>query len=375
MLQCDLLGIGGEWTQFRKIMNVFISVASFHPDYGGPARSVSSLATALAEIGFNVGVWAPDQSAAGTTFLGDGSGVRRLQGNEVTALAQFGTVDLIHDNGIWLPHNHRLASLARNRKIPRVVSIRGMLEPWALNHKRWKKQLAWLAYQKRDLRSARILHATAASEARHIKNAGIDLPIHVISNGVSVPPVSLPKPSGQQTALFLGRVHSKKGLPLLVEAWKRVKPPGWCMRVVGPDEEGHRAVLQDLVERAGLGKEWTFLGPLEGTAKRQAFEDASLFILPTHSENFGIAVAEALAHGLPVLTTEGAPWEGLKSEGCGWWTSVTTEGIAGALAEATSLPECRLREMGMRGREWMLKAFSWPSIARDIHEMYEAAVG
>ena len=122
-------------------MKVFLAGTSLLPDYGGPAFSVSRLATALAEAGAEVGLWASDQSAAMTPLLSAKSSVQRLTGTEADALRSFGKVDVLHDNGIWLPHNHRLAELAMKRGIPRVVSTRGMLEPWAMNHKRWKKDL------------------------------------------------------------------------------------------------------------------------------------------------------------------------------------------------------------------------------------------
>lgn len=355
-------------------MKVFLSVASFHPSYGGPARSVARLANALAASGVELGVWAPDQSAVDTSFLADDARIVRLKGSADEALERFGKADLIHDNGIWLPHNHRLARLALRLGIPRVVSTRGMLEPWALCHKRWKKRLAWTLYQKRDLRAAAALHATAASEAQQIRKLGLTNPVHVVQNGVN-PPKEIRMPSYEsKTALFLGRVHPVKGLPLLVEAWDRVRPPGWSMRVVGPDEEGHCADIEAMVKRADLAEQWSFEGSLEGDFKRQAFEDASLFILPTHSENFGIAVAEALAHGIPVISTHGAPWAGLTAEGCGWWTPVSVEGLANALKMATNCSPQDLQSMGQRGRLWMQRDFSWASVAASMVQMYEAVV-
>ena len=116
-------------------MKVFIAGTSLLPSYGGPAFSVSRLATALTEAGAEVGLWAPDQSAGFTSLLAAQSSVRRLTGTEAEALDSFGEPDILHDNGIWRPHNHRLAALAESHDIPRVVSTRGMLEPWAINHK------------------------------------------------------------------------------------------------------------------------------------------------------------------------------------------------------------------------------------------------
>lgn len=355
-------------------MRVFLSVASFSSAYGGPARSVSCLASALADVGIAVGVWAPDQSALTTDYLDRDDRVQRLSGSEVEALAQFGEVDVIHDNGIWLPHNHRLAGLARARNIPRVVSTRGMLDPWALNHKRWKKRLAWWLYQNRDLRAAAALHATATSEADPIRRHGFDCPVHVIPNGVHIPGESAPSATaaGPMTALFVGRIYPVKGLPMLIEAWSKVRPAGWKMRIVGPDEAGHRAEVEALVRKVGLDEEFEFSGPLEGDALHQAYRDADLFILPSHTENFGMAAAEALAHALPVIATNGTPWKGLLEHGCGWWPAISSAGLAQALEDATSIDTMELRLMGARGRQWMLQEFSWPHVASGMVALYRS---
>jgi len=357
-------------------MKVFLSVASFDPGYGGPARSVSGLATALANAGIEVGVWAPDQSATATEFLGNDSAVRRLRGTAAEALREFGKTTVMHDNGIWLPHNHRLAGLARAHGIPRVVSTRGMLEPWAINHKRWKKRLAWWLYQKSDLRAACSFHATAAGEAARIKLLGLNAPIHVVPNGVNLPLSAgvQPPSSGPMTALFVGRMHPVKGLPLLVEAWAKVRPPGWNMKIVGPDEADHRAEVEALVRLHGLDGIVEFTGALDGDAKRLAYESADLFVLPSHTENFGMAIGEALAYGVPVVTTHGTPWQLLESERCGWWVPVSVEGLAHALADATTRPAAELQQMGARGRLWMQREFSWASVAAGMTRMYEAAL-
>src|SRR5215475_12481901 len=117
-------------------MRIFLAGTNLLPEYGGPAFSVSRLAIALTEIGAEVGLWAPNQSAATTPLLPAESCVHRLIGTEALAMGRFGKADVIHDNGIWLPHNHGLAKLATGRAIPRLVSTHGVLEPWALKHKR-----------------------------------------------------------------------------------------------------------------------------------------------------------------------------------------------------------------------------------------------
>ena len=175
-----------------------------------------------------------------------------------------------------------------------------------------------------------------------------------------------------KTALFLGRIHQKKGLLMLVEAWARVRPQGWRLVVAGPDEAAHKIKVEKAVEEAGLSHVVSFTGPIQGRAKESLMFDASLLVLPTHSENFGMVVAEALAHGLPVLTTTGAPWSGLPKVGCGWWVDVSVDGIAEGLRQATRLEAKSLREMGLRGRKWVETEFSWSSVANQFIASYES---
>ena len=147
-------------------MRILLTVTSVKPDYGGPAVSVPSLARALVALGEDVGVWAPDGSAAAEAAVRDG--VIGLAGSLKEATARFGRADIIHDNGVWLAHNHALAQAADRQGVPRVVTPRGMLEPWAFSYKPLKKRIAFTLYQRRDLERAAVLHATAESEAAAI---------------------------------------------------------------------------------------------------------------------------------------------------------------------------------------------------------------
>jgi glycosyltransferase involved in cell wall biosynthesis len=361
-------------------VRVFLAATSLLPDYGGPAFSVSRLATALADVGVEAGLWASDGSAAVSPLLPEGSSVQRFVGSESEALERFGQVDLLHDNGIWLPHNHRLAVLADKRCIPRVVSVRGMLEPWAFRHKQAKKKIAWWLYQRNDLKQARLHIATGDAEAMNLQRLGLKVPVAIVPNGIDLPQ-ECPRKLGldsqsvvrrrQRTALFLGRIYPIKGLPMLVEAWARVWPEGWVLRIAGPDEAGHQKQVERAVSDAGLGNFVSFIGPVEPQMKSSVFFDADFFVLPTHSESFGMAVAEALAHGVPVLTTTGAPWSMLQETGCGWWVPPTVDGIAEALRQATSLDRESLLRMGEKGRSLVSKEFGWKRIAKLMMSVYE----
>ena len=361
-------------------MKVFLAATSLLPPYGGPAYSVAGLAAALGEAGVQVGLWAQDQSAPSTDLLPPGTPVKRLMGDVAEGLNRFGTVDILHDNGIWLPHNHRLAEFAAERGIPRIVSTRGMLEPWAIKHKWWKKRLAWWLYQRRDLMRARCHHATGEKEAQNVQHLRLGVPICVIPNGVDIPRECAGKPTarprqanrtGQRIALFMGRIYPVKGLPMLIEAWARIRPKGWVLEIAGPDEAGHRAELERAVSAAHLTKLVSFIGSVDGCAKEAAFHRADLFVLPSHSESFGMAIAEALAHGVPVLTTNAAPWPMLPSRGCGWCVDTTMDAIAEGLRQATSEDAETLHAMGVEGRTFVSAEFGWKRVATQFVTAYE----
>jgi glycosyltransferase involved in cell wall biosynthesis len=355
-------------------MRVFLAVKSLLPSYGGPAFSVSQLAFALADAGIEVGLWASDMSTTRSVLSPAHRLVRPMNGPVRKAINDFGRPDILHDNGIWLPHNHRIAELAARENLVRVVSVRGMLEPWAMNHKRWKKKLAWWFYQRRDLRRASYHHATAQAEAQTLQRLRLGVPVRVIPNGINIANVDRRRraQSELRTALFLGRLHPIKGLLFLIEAWARVRPAGWRLKIAGPDEVGHQAELEKKISAENACELIEFLGPLDNEAKKRAFLDADIFLLPSFSESFGMAVAEALAHGVPVLTTTGTPWHMLSARGCGWRVNPTVDGLAEGLRQATSSSfECLLA-MGERGRDLIRTEFSWGQIVNQFLLMYEA---
>lgn len=359
-------------------MKILLTATSLAPTYGGPAHSVSRLALALAAAGLDVGLWTSDQSVRSTPLLPLATAVGRLTGSLDHAVVAFGAPDIFHDNGIWLGHNHRVSRLAAALRVPRMVSTRGMLEPWAVRHKRCKKRVAWHLYQRYDLRRAQCLHATAAQEAENLKRFGLAVPVCVIANGVDIPELG-PEPSarrdtGARTALFLGRIYPIKGLRMLIEAWDKVRPADWRLRIAGPDEAGHRAEIEAAVASAGIANAVSFDGPLDNEAKRRALCNSDLLVLPSHSESFGMVVAEALAHGVPALTTTATPWRALPDLGCGWCVSPSPSAIAQALAEATTREPAALRRMGANGRAWVSAEFGWDAVANQFIAAYTQLV-
>lgn len=283
---------------------------------------------------------------------------------------------LIHDHGIWLLCNHLVAKTARSWKTPRIVSVHGMLEPWAWRHNAWKKRVAWILFQRYDLMTAQVLHATSEAEAVHIKRLCPHVPVAVIPLGVKVPPfVSLQNLPKQRIALFLSRLHPKKGLTNLIKAWHQLQPKGWKLVIVGPDENGYRALVEKQVKHLRLESSVQFRDAVHGDAKWHLYREASLFVLPTLSENFGMVVAEALACGTPVITTKAAPWADLLTYQCGWWIDTGVPPLVEALQQAMSLSQEELSIIGYRGQKLFESKYTWSQVAEQTLILYQWILG
>lgn len=370
------------------MMRITHVVASLHPQAGGPSRTVVQLTDALAR-NVDLDVALVTQQISGeplvpsastrvdrqvvktgsTCALKLGLPVR----GQLDVMARSSPPQLIHGHGIWLPVNHWTARAACRQGVPLIIQPRGMLEPWALSHKAWKKQLAMGLYQRRDLQTARLFVATAESEYQSIRQTGVSQPVAVIPNGVDLPAASVVRPvrdpASPRTVLFLSRMHPKKGLLNLLQAWDRLAPMGWRLKLAGPDEGGHLAEVMALARQLGINESIELAGEVDGAAKAALYAEADLFVLPTFSENFGVVVAEALAHGLPVITTRGAPWEGLQAHRCGWWVDVGVEPLVHALRDAIALSDDERRAMGTRGRDYVQR-YNWDDIAQQMMAVY-----
>lgn len=289
----------------------------------------------------------------------------------VKAAAEKGYV--LHSSGLWRLPNVYPGWAAARTGCPLVVSPHGMLGPGALKFSWQKKRLFAALAQNRAFKAVTCFHATSSKEIADIRAYGLRAPIALIPIGIEVPEKSVPDDLRRcrRTLLYLGRVHPKKGLDRLLAAWSRLESrfPDWDLLIVGPSEVGYGPKLRSQALRAGLQRVM-FKDALFGEDKMRAYRDADLFVLPTLDENFGMVVAESLANGTPVVCTEGAPWEGLETHGCGWWVDHGVEPLTVALSEAMAQPRSQLEAMGARGRDWMVRDFSWARIAADMEQLY-----
>ena len=270
----------------------------------------------------------------------------------------------------------RAARLSKNTKL--VIAPRGTLTPWALAQGRIQKWIAWnLLGQRRALFAADLIHATSQAEHEDIRRIGIKASVAIIPNGIDIPEETSTAPPNplMTNVLFLSRIHPTKGIELLLKAWKEVMKASankkLQLNIVGPEyRPGYILELKQQASDLGLSNV-SFPGPFYGKEKQAAYQKADLFVLPTHSENFGLVVGEALASGTPAIVTKGAPWSGLTKNKCGWWIDRNVPSLAAALLEAVNLEKERLTEMGQRGRQWVAKEFSWEELAENMIQCYQ----
>ena len=288
--------------------------------------------------------------------------------------------DVIHLHVLWQPIMRRIFSWARQTGAPIVWSPHGTLTSWAMRYHWWKKWPVWWLYQKRDLMSAALLHATAESEVEDFRRMGLKNRVCIAPLGVNLPEFNERTISGKdavRTLLFVSRVQRKKGLLNLVRAWAMIPDhvrKGWKVRIVGPDQEGHAAEVTALSRECGVEKSIEIVGPRYGADLDAEYSSAQLFVLPTYSENFGSVVVEALAHGLPVITTKGAPWGELETSHCGWWIDIGVEPLTKALQLAMSLEDGERHGMGVRGRGLVEEKYTWSAVVKAMERAYASVL-
>jgi len=373
-------------------LSVVQTVASLDSRHGGVSRAVPQISDALFDQGCHVSVvYACETDLIHTLVLPERAGHRaagafsvarrQVWSPKFAAQIAAGFSDdmprLLHDNGLWGYTNYAASRFARRHRIPLVISPHGMLEPWAVNNKRFRKRVALAVYQRKLLESATLLMVTAESEYRSVRQAGLAQPVAIVPLGVTLPGAqalhALDAP--QRKILFLSRIHPKKGLLAFVEAWHRVRRPGWRIVIAGPDEAEHLAQVRALVSRLEMESQFEFLGEVNGAAKRELFESADVFALPTFSENFGVVVAEAMSYALPVLTTRGTPWSILPAIKAGWWVEPGVEGLTEGLRAVLATDAAERAAMGRAGRQFVTDNLTWSAAGRLAHEAYAWALG
>ena len=361
-------------------MKILSFVSSIDLSSGGPSRSVPMLVKGLAELGVDITLM---------TIHSENMNIHALEGTtaklkvlepsfsqkEIAQYLRDEKFHLIQIQSMWdLPY-HKVMVEARKQGIPYIVTPRGMLEPWSLSQKKWKKKLAWWIYQRNDVQKAACVFTTAKMEANHVSELGITTFKSVIPNGIETDayPCKTSIDVVKKQVLFLSRVHVKKGIELLFEVWKLIHPDyaDWQLLVIGNGEAEYIHSLENRVETLGLKDSVKILPPVFGDAKIKVYQESALFCLPSYSENFGMVIAEAMSCGTPVITTTNCPWNILNDTKTGWCIDLSVENIESTLREALAMSPVDLYEMGQKASKMIYDNFDYRCVTRNTLRLYE----
>lgn len=373
------------------------------PAYGGPCVVVNELTRSLTDMGHSVDVVTLDPPSAkwlaqvpGHPYaLGPSRGrygyARHLSGWLDQHAADY---DACTVHGIWQYQSLAVRAACRRIRVPYFLFVHGALDPWFRAHyprKHAKKALYWRLFEHRTFRDAEAVLYTCEEEmalartsfapyqaTEAITRIGIDDPSGNPSSQRQTFLTRYPHLRGKRILLFLGRLHPKKGCDLLIEAFSQVCHRDESMRLViaGPDEDETERGLRALADSLEVGDRITWTGMLDGDMKWGAYRVADAFLLTSHSENFGIAIAEALACELPVLITDKVNiWREIESTGAGFVEADTTAGASTLLHRWLDLSDLERTEMRQHARACFLENFEAHNTARSFVSTVAAAVG
>jgi glycosyltransferase involved in cell wall biosynthesis len=369
-------------------MRVLHVISSLAPELGGPSAACIAMARAVAARGHAVEIFTTDyggrvEDPAVPVRYGRVQWPQAIKTSwELKAALDRETArfDVVHLHSLYLFHDWAAPRACRRAGVPYIVRPHGTLDPYIRRRRRLAKTMMNLAFQNRVLRGAAAIHYTSAEEMRlaapHVHGArGVVVPL-----GFDVETFArLPGPEpflahlraarGKRVVLFLSRVHEKKGLDLLIPAFARVARdrPGLYLAIVGPDG-GMAARARRWIGENGLGDRASVVGMVQGELKLSAFSAASVFALPSYSENFGIVALEAMAAGVPLAISDQVNiWR--ETEGAGLVCQTTVDSVAECLARILDDPNARA--MGEAGRRIARARFAWPNIAVELERLYE----
>jgi glycosyltransferase involved in cell wall biosynthesis len=296
-------------------------------------------------------------------------------------------VDIIHSHGLWMYPSIVVTKWAKSTHKPYLVSPHGMLDSWALNNSKFKKKLAGFLYEDAHLEAASCIHALSETEADSIRAYGLKNPICIIPNGVTLtkfkrrktPAWRLAIPKDSKVLLFLGRIHPKKGLKELLNAWvlafKHNSKHDWHLVIAGWGDIDYENEIKNLLKDLNIFKNIHFIGPQYKKDKIMCFDFADAFILPSKSEGLPMTILEAWSYGLPVLMTSQCNLsEGFISRAA-IKINTNSASIRFGLLELFKMRDKDLIKMGRNGQSLVIKKFGWDYVAKEMLSVYKWILG
>jgi glycosyltransferase involved in cell wall biosynthesis len=376
-----------------EAVKVLAVVPFFGDRYGGPTAVLRALSAEVGKLGvrLTVAAMSPEEggsSCADGEMTGSGGPGSLVRIPRMAALKFFlGLVrdyDLIHIHGVFSPFCLMAEWASFKHRVPFAVTSHGMLEPWALSYKSWKKKPYYLVLEKPALSRAAAMHALSDAEAGNIVRLGLKTPVAVIPNGIfpgdyhTMPPpdafyAKFPQLRNGTVILFLGRIDPKKGLDLLARAFAPIARefPDARLVVAGPDNIGYLETARAFFREAGCFDRITFAGMLNGPDKIAALAAADVFVAPSYSEGFSVAILEAMAAGLPVVITRQCNFPEVANEDAGFVIEPDAGALRAGMRQLLSAPEEAVKK-GARGRALVLSRYTWPVLAARYKEFYSA---
>ncbi|HZZ14449.1 MAG TPA: glycosyltransferase [Candidatus Sulfotelmatobacter sp.] len=371
-------------------MKVLHVTPSFHPAYlyGGPILSTLELCRNLAELGSEIRVLTTDANGPRQVLdvetnaevqSPDGFRVRycaRRWPDSVSPTllrllpAYVRWADVVHLTAVYNFPTFPTLLWARVLNKPIIWSPRGALQRWEGSLRVGRKQLwdfLWYHVANRD---DLIMHVTSEEEGRDTVARFPKVRTAMIPNGVDVPvDLKRVKQNGELRLLFIGRLDPKKGIEALLKACSLIGTDlPWRLQIAGWGAAEYLSQLEGQVRALGIDDQVKFAGEVLAGAKKRLFESSDVTLVPSYTENFAIVVAEALAHGIPVIASKGTPWSRLEEMKCGLWVDNDPQTLAEAILRISRMP---LHEMGWIGREWMQREFSWRSVSQQMLHLYK----
>jgi glycosyltransferase involved in cell wall biosynthesis len=389
----------GESVTERTLRIVHV-IGSVDPNAGGPATVVTRIAAAQAAHGHEVVVissLSPSRIEAFRASVASIPGLDRINfqlsdrpvspadllkpGFWRQLKQAIANADAVHLHGVWELGLLAAARVARKHSVPYVVRPCGMLDPWSLAQRNWKKRLALRVAYRRMLQGAASLHVLNETEARLIEPLKLAAPRNVIPNGIFLEEIpadaddsllqAFPALQGKRYMLFLSRLHFKKGLDLLAPAFiGAAAADSEIHMVVAGADHGAKAAFVRAIQQAGLEHRVHLVGELHGAIKYSALRHADCFCLPSRQEGFSLAVTEALACGTPVVISRDTHFPEAATAGAGIETDLDPANIQRAMLQVIQAPEAQRRAMGLAGRLLVRQRFTWPRVANMTLDLY-----
>jgi glycosyltransferase involved in cell wall biosynthesis len=370
------------------MMKVLHAISGLRQTAGGTVTALVGLGAAQRALGMDVAVAAtfvqPENDDA-ATVRATGIDVHQLgpcrdprsrhprMREWISNLAQ--EHDVVHIHGLWEEIQHHAARACQQVQLPYVISPHGMLDPWSLAQGALKKKLYLALRLRRNLNRAAAVHFTTAIERELVRPLGLVAPSIVEPIGIDFsefdpPPAKglfrarFPQLGNRPIVIFLGRLHRKKGLDLLIPAFAQASRGDAMLVIAGPDDD-FRHEVERLVASAQIKDRVLLAGMLRGRERIEALVDSDLFALPSYQENFGIAVVESLAAGVPVIISDQVNiHREIAESGGGAVVPTRIEPLVAELARWLGDAELR-RKSGERGRAFVRERYDWSRIARN----------